>query len=102
MSRHLPAADVDDDVVTAFLRLNQESYSAESRIDEFSEAVISNDVPTVIKLFESIEVDQQNQYVKKLDDLTNMYAEKNNVSVLLIWHKRHHSYKRLFFALGSD
>ncbi len=75
---------VDDDVVRAFLRLNQESYSAESGIEEFAEAVTSNDIPTVTKLFENLNSDMQNQYIKKLQELTDAYADKNNISSLLI------------------
>ena len=74
---------VDDAVISAFLRLNQESYSVEPGIDKFSKAFISNDVPTVKKSFEILDMEQQNQYVKKLVALTNGYADKNDNSVLL-------------------
>ena len=74
---------VDDGAVSAFLRLNQESYSAETGIDEFSNAVISKNVPVVTKLFESIKPEQQNQYMKKLEELTKRPADKNDASLLI-------------------
>ena len=73
---------VDDDIVRAFLRLNRESYSAESGIEEFSEAVTSSDIPVVRRLFKDLKSDAQNQYIKKLEELTDTYADKNNVSSL--------------------
>lgn len=75
-------AYVDD--ITPFLRLNQESYAAESGIDEFTEAIISNDVNTAVELFSKLEVEKQNQYLKKIEELTNKYEDKNDNPSLLI------------------
>ena len=56
-----------DDVIP-FLRLNQESFAAESGIEEFANAVNTLD-PKSEELFSKSEPEKQNQYLKKIETM---------------------------------
>lgn len=68
-----------DDVIP-FLRLNQESYAAESGMDEFGTAVSTLD-STAEKIFTKSE--KQNQYLKKIENLMDENAEKGDLLTLV-------------------
>ncbi len=68
-----------DDVIP-FLRLNQESYAAESGMDEFGTAVATLDSESE-KLF--VNSKNQNQHLKKIEYLMEESAEKNDPLTLV-------------------
>ncbi len=63
-----------DDVIP-FLRLNQESYAAESGIEEFANAVNTLDTKSE-ELFSKSEPEKQSQYLKKIEEM----MDRNQIS----------------------
>jgi len=70
-----------DDVVP-FLRLNQESYAAESGIDEFGTAIATLD-PVAGEMFSKADPQKQKQCLKKADEVMDRYAEKSDSLTLV-------------------
>ena len=54
--------------IAPFLRLNQESYAAESGIGKFEDAFITLD-PKAIEIFKKLNDEKQDQYLNKIKDL---------------------------------
>ena len=68
-----------DDVIP-FLRLNQESYAAESGMDEFGTAIATLD-PDAETIFAKSE--KQNQHLKKIEELMDENAEQHDMETLV-------------------
>lgn len=71
---------VDD--VAPFLRLNQESYAAESGIDEFGTAIATLD-PVAVEIFSKADPQKHNQYLKKAEEVMDHNAERSDSLTLV-------------------
>jgi len=71
-----------DDIIP-FLRLNQETYAAESDIDEFATAVNNNDQTIVLGIFKKSDARKQSQYLKKIEAINTKHTEKGDVITLV-------------------
>lgn len=70
-----------DDVVP-FLRLNQESYAAESGIDEFGTAIATLD-PVAEEIFSKADPQKHKQYLKKAEEVMDRYVDKSDSLTLV-------------------
>jgi len=64
-------AFVDD--IIPFLRLNQETYASESSMDEFEISVNTNDLETVIEIFDKLDENKKPKYIKKIEALSEKH-----------------------------
>lgn len=68
--------------IRPFLRLNQESYAAESGIDEFEDAFITLDNKAV-EIFQELDDEKQEQYLNKINDIMKKYESDPEKLVLV-------------------